>query len=115
MSVYLQALNRLVTGVYLKPSTRLSHISRTDRLLRLEAKLRKEHKGIPTAKDVMNWKIEAEARIQREEEEAEKVGMVSFVLQTLLFDPNSNLFESRNARQKTISINGLIKYVAFVH
>ncbi|GJJ11988.1 hypothetical protein Clacol_006226 [Clathrus columnatus] len=76
VSVYLQVINRLVIGVYLKPSTKLSHISRTDRQLRLEAKFRKEHKGIPTPKDVIGWKIEARARVKREEgEEAESIGM----------------------------------------
>lgn len=80
-------MNRLVTGVYLKPATVLSHISRTDRLLRLEARLRREHKGIPTAKDVIGWKVEAEARVKREDEEAEKVGMVSIFLHLFLISP----------------------------
>ncbi|KAF8580680.1 hypothetical protein K439DRAFT_1636837 [Ramaria rubella] len=74
-SVYLQAVNALVAGAYLKPSTVLSHISRTDRLLRLEAKLRRSFKGIPTAKDIVQWKIEADAQVKRENEEAEKIGM----------------------------------------
>ncbi|KAF8522102.1 hypothetical protein BU17DRAFT_45192 [Hysterangium stoloniferum] len=74
-SKYLQAINTLVTGAYLKPSTKLSHISKTDRLLRLEANLRKDHKGIPTAKDIVQWKIEAEAKVKREDEDAERIGM----------------------------------------
>ena len=69
-------MNKLVVGAYLKPSTVLSHISKTDRLLRLEADLRKRHKGIPTAKDIVGWKIQADAQVKRENEEAEKVGMV---------------------------------------
>lgn len=77
-AVYLQAIHTLVTGAYLKPSTVLSHISKTDRLLRLEANLRKNHKGIPTAKDIVGWKVEADAQVKRENEEAEKVGMVRY-------------------------------------
>lgn len=74
--MYLQAIHALVIGAYLKPSTVLSHISKTDRLLRLEADLRKKHKGIPTAKNIVEWKIEADAKVKRENEEAEKIGMV---------------------------------------
>jgi hypothetical protein len=75
-SAYSQAVNSLVTGAYLKPSSVLSHISRTDRLLRLEAELRRSHRGIPTAKDIVGWKLEAEAQVKRENDEAENVGMV---------------------------------------
>ena len=79
-SVYLQAIHALVSGAYLKPSTVLSHISKTDRLLRLEANLRKNHKGIPTTKNIVEWKVEADAKVKRENEEAEKIGMVGYWL-----------------------------------
>jgi DNA-directed RNA polymerase III subunit RPC3 len=69
-----------VTGSYLKPSTKLSHISKTDRILRVEASYRKEHKGIPTTKDIVKWKIDAEAKVKREDEEAEKIGTVRLLL-----------------------------------
>jgi hypothetical protein len=85
MAVYLQVINTLVTGSYLKPSTKLAHISKTDRLLRFEASFRKEHKGIPTAKDIVKWKIDAEAKVKREDEEAEKIGMVHFLLGLVFF------------------------------
>jgi DNA-directed RNA polymerase III subunit RPC3 len=74
--MYFQAVHALVSGAYLKPSTVLSHISKTDRLLRLEANLRRNHKGIPTAKNIVDWKVEADVKVKRENEEAEKVGMV---------------------------------------
>lgn len=82
-SVYTQAIHALVSGAYLKPSTVLSHISKTDRLLRLEGNLRKNHKGIPTAKSIVEWKIEAEARVKRENEEAETIGMVRCIIRAL--------------------------------
>jgi len=91
----------LVTGSYLKPSTRLSHISKTDRLLRFEAGLRKEHKGIPTAKDIVHWKIEAEAKVKREDEEAEKIGMVCYFSCLSGVSLLNIIFQKRKAKEQS--------------
>ena len=110
-SVYSQAIHALVTGAYLKPSTVLSHISKTDRLLRIEANLRKNHKGIPTTKNIVEWKIEADAKVKRENEEAEKVGMVRCQLKPrhLLYSL-TNVLEDRKEKLKGYRIIDRTKY-----
>ena len=61
---------------YLKPSTLLSHISPRDKRLKYEAEEKVKISGFPTAKELRQSKETAEARLKREEEEAEKVGLV---------------------------------------
>lgn len=61
---------------YLKPSTLLSHISPRDKRLKYEAEEKAKISGFPTAKELRQSKETAEARLKREEEEAEKVGLV---------------------------------------
>ncbi|KAF8184955.1 RNA polymerase III subunit RPC82-domain-containing protein [Mycena galopus ATCC 62051] len=73
--VYSQALHALVTAGYLKPSTILSHISPRDKRIRYEAEEKTKIAGFPTAKELREAKETAEARLKREEEEAEKVGL----------------------------------------
>ncbi|KAL0947320.1 hypothetical protein HGRIS_013439 [Hohenbuehelia grisea] len=75
MVVYKQALFKLVSSCYLKPSTILSHISPRDKRIQYEAEEKAKISGFPTAKELRQAKETAEARLKREEEEAEKVGM----------------------------------------
>ncbi|KAI0693743.1 hypothetical protein BC835DRAFT_1406684 [Cytidiella melzeri] len=74
-SIYSQALHKLVEASYLKPSTVLSHVSPRDTRIRYEAEERAEIPGFPAAKQLKEAKQIAAARIRREEEEAEKIGM----------------------------------------
>ena len=73
---YSQALHKLVDGHYLRPSTVLSHLSPRDKRIRYEAEEKAKISGFPTAKELKQAKETAEARIKREEEEAEQIGMV---------------------------------------
>ncbi|KAJ7074322.1 RNA polymerase III subunit RPC82-domain-containing protein [Mycena amicta] len=73
--VYAQALHALVTASYLKPSTILSHVSPRDKRIRYEAEEKAKISGFPTAKELREAKETAEARLKREEAEAEKVGL----------------------------------------
>lgn len=75
--VYSQALHKLVTSTYLKPSTVLSHVSPRDKRIKYEAEEKAKISGFPTAKEQREAKETAQARLKREEEEAEKVGLVS--------------------------------------
>jgi DNA-directed RNA polymerase III subunit RPC3 len=63
----------------LKPSTILSHLSPRDKALQYEAEEKRKITGFPTAKELREVKEIAQARLKREEEEAEKVGLVSTV------------------------------------
>ena len=76
-AVYTQAFHKLVEASYLKPSTVLSHQSPRDKRIQYEAEEKAKIPGYPTAKDLRQAKETADARLKREEEEAEKVGMVS--------------------------------------
>ncbi|KAL0569635.1 RNA polymerase III subunit C82 [Marasmius crinis-equi] len=74
-AVYAQALHTLVSKHYLKPSTILSHISPRDKRIQYEADERAKLTGLPTSKQLREAKEAAYARLKREEEEAEKVGL----------------------------------------
>jgi DNA-directed RNA polymerase III subunit RPC3 len=76
-TVYTQALYKLVAGYYLKPSTVSSHVSPRDRRIKYEAEEKAKISGFPTAKEIREAKEMAAARFKREEEGAEKVGLVS--------------------------------------
>lgn len=78
--MYSQAIHKLVSGTYLKPSTILSHVSPRDKRIRYEAEEKAKISGFPTAKQLREAKEIALARLKREEEEAEKVGLVSITL-----------------------------------
>ena len=71
-----QALHELVTSSYLKPSTILSHISPQDKRILYEAEEKGKISGFPTAKELRQAREVAINRLKREEEEAEKVGLV---------------------------------------
>jgi hypothetical protein len=75
-AAYTQALHKLVTSCYLKPSTVLSHISPRDKRISYEAEEKAKINGFPTAKELRQAREVAEGRLKREEDEAEKVGMV---------------------------------------
>ena len=77
-----QTLHKLVESAYLKPSTVISHLSPRDKRIRYEAEEKRKISGFPTAKELRQAKEVADARLKREEEEAEQIGMVSFGLQT---------------------------------
>lgn len=76
-AVYTRAIHKLVSTSYLKPSTILSHISPRDKRIQYEAEEKRKIAGFPTAKELREAKEVAEARLRREEEEAEQVGLVS--------------------------------------
>jgi hypothetical protein len=76
-TVYAQALHKLVTSFYLKPSTALSHISPRDKRISYETEEKAKITGFPTAKELRLAREVAAGRLKREEEEAEKVGIVS--------------------------------------
>jgi DNA-directed RNA polymerase III subunit RPC3 len=75
--VYSQAFHKLVMSAYLKPSTVLSHVSPRDKRIKYESEEKAKISGFPTAKELRQAKEIAEARLKQEEEEAEKVGLVS--------------------------------------
>ncbi|EPQ58252.1 hypothetical protein GLOTRDRAFT_36462 [Gloeophyllum trabeum ATCC 11539] len=72
---YSQALHKLLSGSYIKPSTLLSHQSPRDKRIKYEAEERGKLVGLPTAKQLREAKEAATARLKREEEEAERVGL----------------------------------------
>jgi DNA-directed RNA polymerase III subunit RPC3 len=69
-------LHKLVTSCYLKPSTVLSHISPRDKRISYEAEEKAKISGFPTAKELRQAREAAAGRLKREEDEAEKVGLV---------------------------------------
>ncbi|EKM55648.1 uncharacterized protein PHACADRAFT_121372 [Phanerochaete carnosa HHB-10118-sp] len=73
-SLYSQAFHKLVEASYLKPSTVLSHQSPRDKRIQYGAEEKAKLSGFPTAKELRQAKEVAEARLRREEEEAEKIG-----------------------------------------
>ncbi|KAI0340517.1 hypothetical protein BDW22DRAFT_1359908 [Trametopsis cervina] len=74
-AMYAQALHNLVENSYIKPSTILAHVSPRDTRIRYEAEEKAKISGFPTAKQLKEAKEVASARIRREEDEAEKIGM----------------------------------------
>lgn len=70
-------LTKLVSASYLKPSTVLSHISPRDKSIQYETEEKRKIVGFPTAKELREAKDVAQARLKREEEAAEEVGLVS--------------------------------------
>ena len=67
-----QSFHKLVDASYLKPSTILSHQSPRDKRIKYEAEEKAKISGFPTAKELRQAKEVADARLRREEEEAEK-------------------------------------------
>ncbi|KAG1835736.1 hypothetical protein EV424DRAFT_1468174 [Suillus variegatus] len=74
-SLYSQTLHKLISGAYLKPSTLLSHHSPRDKRIKYEAEEKAKITGFPTAKELREAQETAEARLKREEKEAESVGL----------------------------------------
>lgn len=101
--IYSQALYKLVTESYLKPSTILSHISPRDKRIQYEGEEKAKISGFPTAKQLREAKEVATARLKREEEEAEKVGMVS-VIAFSAESPRKQISLIRNAKQKSLQV-----------
>ncbi|KAI0057100.1 hypothetical protein BV25DRAFT_1457417 [Artomyces pyxidatus] len=75
IALYSQALYKLVTTSYLKPSTILAHVSPRDKRIRYESEEKAKISGFPTAKELREARETAAARLKREEEEAENVGL----------------------------------------
>ncbi|KAG8936233.1 RNA polymerase III subunit C82 [Tulasnella sp. 418] len=78
--LYASTFHKLVESKHLKTSTALSHTSPRDRLIRYEEEGKQERRAstkgsILMPKDVMEVRIAAGIRMQREEEEAEATGM----------------------------------------
>lgn len=67
----------LVSSSYLRASTVLSHVSPRDKRIKYEAEEKAKITGFPTAKQLREAKELVEARIKRERDEAEKIGLVS--------------------------------------
>ena len=92
-------LTKLVSASYLKPSTILSHISPRDKSIQYETEEKRRIVGFPTAKELREAKDVAQARLKREEEAAEEVGLVRrlvnirninlYVLSTVLLETES--------------------------
>jgi DNA-directed RNA polymerase III subunit RPC3 len=80
-----QAIHKLVSASYLKPSTILSHVSPRDKRIKYEAEEKAKITGFPTAKELREAKEVAEARLRREEEQTENVGLVSHTLHRFEF------------------------------
>lgn len=74
-AVYSQILLRLVEGRYLKASTVFSHVSPRDKRIKYEEEEKSQISGFPTAKQLREAREKADARLKREEEEAEGVGL----------------------------------------
>ncbi|KAH6871118.1 hypothetical protein BKA70DRAFT_1379517 [Coprinopsis sp. MPI-PUGE-AT-0042] len=75
MAQHNQALYKLVSGSYLRASTARSHISPRDRLIQYEIEEKKKIVGFPTSKQLKEAKEVAEARLKRENDESEKIGL----------------------------------------
>ncbi|KAH0584090.1 DNA-directed RNA polymerase III subunit RPC3 [Termitomyces sp. J132] len=75
VTLYTQTLHKLVSTSYLKPATILSHLSPRDKRIQYEAEEKAKIVGFPTAREIREAKEVAEARLKREEEEAEQVGL----------------------------------------
>ncbi|KIL69573.1 hypothetical protein M378DRAFT_184003 [Amanita muscaria Koide BX008] len=74
-TVYRQALYKLVSGAYLKPSTVLWHISPRDKQIKYEAEERAKVPGFPTAKALREAREVAAARLKQEEEDSQRIGL----------------------------------------
>ncbi|KAF7983053.1 hypothetical protein HWV62_23943 [Athelia sp. TMB] len=72
---YTKVLYKLVTSTYLKPSTILSHISPRDKRIKYEGEEKAKISGFPTAKELRQARETAEARLKKEEADAEKAGL----------------------------------------
>ncbi|KAG6897841.1 hypothetical protein C0992_010329 [Termitomyces sp. T32_za158] len=75
VTLYTQTIYKLVSTSYLKPATVLSHVSPRDKRIQYEAEEKAKIVGFPTAREIREAKEVAVARLRREEEEAEQVGL----------------------------------------
>lgn len=106
---YAQAIYKLVSRSYLKPSTILSHVSPRDKRIKYEAEEKSKITGFPTARELREAKEAAEARLRREEEHAEKIGIVSLMKTHQAFVDAISL--GRNVRLQNPSTTVSPKYV----
>jgi len=56
----------------------LSHVSPKDKQIKYESEEKAKISGFPTARELREAKQIAEARLKREEDEGQKIGLVSF-------------------------------------
>ena len=96
-TVLSQALYKLVASSYLKPSTVPSHISPRDKRIKYEAEEKAKILGFPTAKELRHAKEVADARLKREKNEAEKVGLVSKIDKFWFVYGNEHVLQKRKA------------------
>ncbi|KAG6909829.1 hypothetical protein DXG01_015102 [Tephrocybe rancida] len=75
ITLYSQTIHKLVAMSYLKPATILSHVSPRDKRIRYETEEKAKIIGFPTAREIREAREVAEARLRREEEDAEMVGL----------------------------------------
>lgn len=99
ISQYNTVLLKMVSASYLKPSTVLSHISPRDKNIQYEAEEKSKIVGFPTAKQLREAKEVARARLKREEEEAEQVGLVSKLL-TVAIGVAQRILQKRKAKEQ---------------
>ncbi|KAG6854968.1 hypothetical protein C0991_009791 [Blastosporella zonata] len=86
--LYSHTIHKLVSASYLKPATILSHVSPRDKRIQYEAEEKAKIVGFPTAKEIREAKDVAEARLKREEEEAEQVGLKRKAKETIGHRPS---------------------------
>lgn len=101
VAVYRGAAHKLVTGAYLKPSTALSHVSPKDKQIKYGGEEKAKISGFPTARELREAKLAAEARLKQEEDEAEKIGLVSIITCGYVPPWWENLGHGRNAKLST--------------
>lgn len=79
ISEYKEALYKLASEGYLRPSTTSWHISPREKLIQYEAEEAMKRTGFLTAKELRQSKEAARARVRREQQEeaTEKNGFVS--------------------------------------
>ena len=90
-----------MTGLYLKPSTVLSHESLRDRLMQYETEERRKISGFPTAKELRQAKEIAVTRLRSEQEKEEQIGLVNELLDTFNKRKLSSLLQKRKAKDQS--------------
>jgi hypothetical protein len=83
--LYTLAFHRLVSGMYLLPSNRTSHLSPMDRLFKFEEEERSQVKGIPTAKQLKEVQEIARSKFNAEQNELFNLALVCSLLSYQLY------------------------------
>jgi hypothetical protein len=89
----------------LKPATILSHLSPREKQIRYETEEKAKISGFPSAKELRQVKESAAARLKREEEDAEKIGMVC--CNSVVRNGLTLITLVRNAKYETVEGVGL--------